>query len=512
MGENLPQKVAKGAIWTLLEKISVQLVGFVVGVVLARLLTPDDYGTVALTSVFFAIAGVLVDCGFGIALIQKKDADDLDFNSVFYLSAVLSLVIYVILFFSAPFIANFYRVPELVAIVRISALTFFFNSINSVQNAELMRKMLFNLSFRISIITTISSAVCGILMAYLGYGVWALVWSTLVSGFVGTVSRWFIIAWRPKLMFSFARLKPLFSYGWKMAASALLDRAVSQINGLLIGKFYTKVDLAFVNKGHSLPQLVMMQIDDTLSKVSFPAFVQLQNDKVRLRDGMRRLMICSTFLVFPAMVGVAVCSKTLILLLFGQKWLEAAPYMMLACFSLALRPFHTINIKGIMVLGRSDLFLIIGIVKDIAKITAILLSFRYGVFVFMAVCSFVLGPLSVLINAWPNKRLLNYTVRMQIMDVLPCLGLCAIEAAVVVGIEQGINMMGLNYYSTGSYFSLVLLLVLQMIGGLISYFTASYFFRVQPLRDFLRIISRTLEAKLPKVSEALERMMNEMAS
>lgn len=213
--ENLKQKVAKGAVWTLCEKLSCQAVGFVVGMILARLLTPADYGTVALTAIFFAVAGVLVDGGFGGALIQKKDADDLDFNSVFYLNLMLSVVMYGVMFAAAPWIADFYKTPELTAIVRVSAICFVFNAVNAIQNAELAKKMLFYLSFKISLITTFTSAICGVTLAYLGYGVWALVWASLITGFVGVIARWLIIAWRPQLMFSSRRLRPLFAYGWK---------------------------------------------------------------------------------------------------------------------------------------------------------------------------------------------------------------------------------------------------------------------------------------------------------
>ena len=211
LNSSLKSKVAKGAIWTLLEKLSTQAVGFVVGMILARLLTPNDYGTVALTAIFFAVANVLVDGGFGNALIQKKDADDLDFNSVFYLNLFMSVLAYAVLFIVAPWIAGFYKTPELTAIVRVSSICFLFNAVNAIQNAELTKKMRFHLSIRVSLITSFTSAVCGITLAFMGFGVWALVWSSLVTGLVGVVARWFIIAWRPRMVFSFQRLKPLFS-------------------------------------------------------------------------------------------------------------------------------------------------------------------------------------------------------------------------------------------------------------------------------------------------------------
>lgn len=501
----LRAKVAKGAVWTLAEKLSCQVVQFVVGMILARLLTPNDYGTVALMAIFFAVAGVLVDGGFGNALIQKKDADDLDFNSVFYLNVGLSGIAYVVLFIVAPWVADFYHVPDLVTLVRVAAISVLFNAVNAIQNAELIKKMLFHLSFRISLITSVTSAACGITLAALGYGVWALVWMTLVTGFVGVIARWLIIAWRPKLMFSAMRLKPLFSYGWKMSASGLLDQVFINLNGLLIGKFYTKADLAFVNKGQSLPSLAMNQVDETLGRVSFPALVLLQDDKVKLREAMRKMMVCSTFLVFPLMVGLAACSKSLIRLLYGGQWDGAVPYMMIACFSFALWPFHTINLRGIMALGRSDVFLKLEIIKKVSKLIFILAFFPLGVFPFMAACAFALGPLSVIINAWPNNKLLGYTIRMQLMDVLPTVAVCIVEAVVVFGIDWALNVSGWGYVHTDAIWSLVVVLALQFVGGVGAFFGLALLFRLAPLREYAAMASTALLGRLPRVCCFLER-------
>lgn len=507
--QSLKSKVAKGAVWTLMEKLSTQVVQFVVGMVLARLLTPNDYGTVALTAIFFAVANVLVDGGFGNALIQKKDADELDFNSVFYLNVALSCVAYVAMFFAAPWIARFYETPELTAIIRVSSICFLFNAVNAIQNAELTKKMLFHLSFRISLITCFTSAVCGITLAFMGFGVWALVWSSLITGLVGVVARWFIIAWRPRMMFCGARLRPLFAYGWKMACSALLDQIFVNLNGLLIGRFYTKADLAFVNKGRSMPQLAMDQVDATLGRVSFPALVLLQDDKTRLRDAMRRMIQCSTFLVFPLMVGIAACSKSLLRLLYGAQWLPAAPYMMLACFTFALWPFHTINLRGIMALGRSDVFLKLEIIKKTLSLTILLSSFRLGVLPWMTIAAFVGGPLSVIINAWPNRKLLNYNIRMQLMDVLPTALLCVAEAAVVLGIEVVGNMwasrLGVPDEGARLMVFLACKLTLQFIGGASVFFALAYIFRLKPMGEYARMAATAIKFRLPRVASALER-------
>lgn len=497
---NLKQKVAKGAVWTLCEKLSYQAVHFVVAMILARLLTPTDYGTVTLAGIFFVIAGSLVNCGFGSALIQKKDADQLDYNSVFYFELAMSIVAYCAMFFAAPWIARFYNVPELVSIVRVSALTFIFGAINSIQNAELTKKMLFHLSFRISLITTFTSSIVGVAMAFMGYGVWALVWSSLASGIAGVIARWFVIAWRPRLMFSASRLKPLFSFGWKMAVSGLLDNFVHQLNGLLIGKFYTRADLAFVDRGKGLPWLTMSQIDATLNRVLFPALVQMQHDKVALRNAMRRMMTCSLFLVLPMMVGLAGCAKSALRLLYGEQWAPATPYMIITCFSLALWPFHTINLRGIQALGRSDVFLKLEIIKKILGLTCIFVFLRFGVLVYVAACAFVLSPLSVLINSWPNRKLLNYTIGMQIRDILPTIGVCAVEGLVVFGIDYLFNMTGLGFASTGSLWSLGVVLFLQFAVGASVFFGLAFVFRLKPFGEYARIVLPKLAPHCPRLN------------
>lgn len=495
--------------WTLLEKLSTQAVNFIVSIILARLLTPNDYGIVALTTIFFAVANVLVDGGFANALIQKKDADDLDFNSVFYLNVMFSIVAYIALFFSAPVIAAFYKTAELTPIVRVSAICLFFNAVNAVQNAELTKKMLFHLSFRVSLITCFTSAVCGVTLALLGLGVWALVWTNLITGFVGVVARWFIIAWRPKTMFSVRRLKPLFSYGWKMAVSGLLDQIFTNLNGLLIGKLYTKADLAFVNKGRSLPCLAMNEIDATLGRVSFPALVLLQDDKTKVRDVMRRMIQCSTFLVFPLMVGIAVCSSSIIRLLFGAQWVPATPYMMLACFSFALWPFHTINLKGIMALGRSDVFLKLEIVKKVGILVVLLSSFRLGVLPWMTISAVVLGPFGVIVNAWPNKKLLNYTIGMQLRDVMPTAIICVAEAMAVIGIGMASDWLKpiLEVADTGPLLMVFLCvkLMLQSVLGACVFFWLAYVFRSKPLSEYARIVAGILHGCCPRVAKTLER-------
>ena len=294
-----------------------------------------------------------------------------------------------------------------------------------------------------------------------------------------------------------------------MAVSGLIDQVFVNLTGLLIGKFYTKADLAYVNKGRSLPQLAMDQVDSTLGRVSFPALVQLQDDKVKLRESMRRLMRCSTFLVFPLMVGVAACAKSELLLLYGAQWTPSTPYMMLACFGFALWPFHTINLRGIMALGRSDVFLRLEIIKKTLSLIVILSTFRLGVLPWIAISTFFMGPVGVLINSWPNRKLLNYTIGMQIMDVLPTALVCVAEAAVVFGIDFACDafapMFGVGEAGVRLNVFLTCKLMLQFVFGAGTFFGLSYVFKLNPMGEYARMAATAIRFRLPRLASALER-------
>lgn len=479
----------------LMERFSTQLVTFGVGIVLARLLSPTDYGTVALLTIFTAIAGVLADSGFGNALVQKKDANELEFNSVFYLSLGLTSVLYTILFFAAPYVARFYEVPELCKILRVTSITLFFNSINSIQNAELKRKLLFHLSFRISLISTLASVTTGLTLAFMGYGVWALVWMTLAGGAVGVLARWWFIAWRPRLMFSGQALKPLFRYGWKLTVSALLDTGFNNLYGLIIGKYYSRADLSFVNKGRHLPELLMSNVNGSLGQVAFPALAKIQDDRLKVRETMRKMMVVSTFFVFPLMLLVAVTANNTILFLYGEKWLFAAPYAMIACFSFALWPFHTINLQGIQAIGRSDVFLKLEIIKKTLALTTLAIFLSQSVLIWCVASACLTSPLSVVINSWPNRKLLNYTLKMQICDVLPAAMVCAVVA---------IPVTAMNFIPIHSQYARFALLVSQGIITVVLFFSLSYYFRLRGMREVGAIIKGRVLAKAPRMKSMFE--------
>ena len=430
----LTDKVAKGAFWVLLEKGGVQLVQFLVTLVLARLLTPSDYGAVALLTVFISLSDVLIDSGLPKALVQKKKATQTDYDTVFFLSLTLAVGLYTVLFVSSPAIASFYRMPELSPMLRLLAVTVFFKSVNGVQDVELNRKMLFKLSFRISWVRAIVAAGVGVVLALKGFGAWALVWSSVAGGFAGMVARQLVIAWRPTLAFSWASARELWRFGWKMMVAKLVAEAYRNLSSLLIGRFYTRADLAFTKKGSHVPRLLVNSLDMTLGRVSFPALAKMQDDPERMRAAMRRMIRVSTFGVFPLMAACSICAKDLVCVLFGARWIPAAPYMALWCFAWVLLPFNTINVQAMTARGRSDVFLVAVIVRRLIGLAVMALTLRYGVLVFVSGAAFISAPLGVIVNAWPNRKFLGYTLGMQLKDVAPAFVLTLAAAAAMCGV------------------------------------------------------------------------------
>lgn len=494
----LTDKVAKGVFWVLLEKFGVQAAHFVVTLVLARLLTPNDYGTVALLAVFIEVANVFVDCGFGKALVQKKTATQTDYNTVFYLSLSFAAALYVLLFCAAPSVARFYGIPDLEPMLRVLALSLVFHSVNGVQNVELNRKMLFQLSFRISWVRVAVSSTVGISCAVAGYGPWALVWSSLAGGIAGVVARQLVIRWRPALSFSWASARDLFRFGWKLLVSALVDRFYSNLQSLLIGKFYKRADLAFVNKGRHIPNLVANLVSDSLRRVSFPALAKMQDERERLRNAMRRVVRTSSFLVFPLMTALAVLADTLVELLFGSPWLPAVPYLRIICFSAMLRQVDIVNKQAIMALGRSDIALWLIIVRRVMCLVVMAFTLRLGVLVFFASSTLIVVPLGFVMNAFPNHILLRYTVGMQLRDMAAGFWLSAVAGAAL-------------YATSVLPFNPMLMLPFQFVGFFALYAALTLLFRPKPLCEIASVLAQMAGRKL-KPESAVTAFLSRLAA
>lgn len=458
------KKVTTNFIWRLLERCGAQGVTFIVSIVLARILDPSVYGTIALVTVITTILQAFLDGGFSTALIQKKDADDIDFSSVFYFNVVFGLALYALLFFTAPLIAKFYDMPDLAPVIRVLGITLIIFSLKSVQQAYVSRNMMFKKFFFATLGGTIGAAVIGILMALRGYGVWALVAQHVFNMLVDTLILWFTVKWRPKAVFSFERLKGLLKFGWKMLASNLLDKIYTQIRQLIIGKLYTESDLAFYNEGYKFPNTIVTNINSSIDSVLLPTMSNAQDDVATVKRMTQRAIKTSTYIMMPMMMGLAVCAKPLVELILTAKWLPCVPYLRIFCFAFAFYPIHTANLNAIKALGRSDLFLKLEVVKKLTGIVILVATMWWGPLI-MAYSLLLSSIIDQLINSWPNRKLLDYKYEEQFMDMLPQIGLSVIMGALVLGV----SLFGLSNAIT---------LCIQIPLGIIIYVFGSKLFHI----------------------------------
>lgn len=478
---NNKNDVTTNMFWRLAERFGAQGVTLLVSIVLARLLEPDVYGVVALVTVITSLLQVFLDGGFSNALIQKKDVDDIDYSSVFYFNIVFGLILYTILFFAAPLIAKFYKMADLIPVIRVLGLTLIIFSLKSVQQAYVSRNMLFKRFFFATLGGTIGAAIVGITLAYFGYGVWALVAQYLFNMLVDTIILWFMVKWRPKAVFSLQRLKALLSYGWKLLVSSLIVSTYSDLRQLIIGKLYTSSDLAFYNQANKYTQVFVNNINSSIDSVLFPAMSKMQDSVDAVKRMTRRSIKVSTFIMMPIMMGIAVCAEPLVNLIFTAKWLPCVPYMRIFCFTYAFYPVHTANLNAIKAMGRSDYFLKLEIIKASYGLIILAITMWFGPLI-MAYSLLLTSVLSQIVNSWPNRKLLDYKYREQLKDMLPQIGLSCFMG----GIVYCISLFGLSDIVT---------LLIQIPLGVIIYIVGSKIFHIDSFEYIISIVKQYLPKK-----------------
>lgn len=470
--------VFSNMIWRFAERCGAQGVTFIVSLVLARLLDPAAYGTVALITVFTSILQVFVDSGLGTALIQKKDADELDFSSVFFFNIASCVALYAVLFFAAAPIARFYDMPELTAMVRVMGLTLVISGVKNIQQSYVSRHMMFKRFFFATLGGTLGAAALGIWMAYRGYGVWALIAQNLFNQIMDTAILWITVKWRPRLAFSWLRLKGLLAYAWKLLASSLLDTVYGQLRQLIIGKRYTTEDLAYYNKGDSFPSLLVTNLNTAIDSVLLPTMSAVQDDVECVRDMTRRAMRTSVYVMAPMMVGMACVAEPMVRLLLTEKWLPCVPFLRIFCVSYMFYPVHTSNLNAIKAVGRSDLFLRMEIAKKVVGLSLLLVSMWFGPLA-MAYSSLVGTFAGMAINSWPNKKLLGYGYGQQLLDIAPSLLLSAAMGACVLVVP----LVGMND---------ILTLLVQVIVGVAVYVAGSKLLRFESFDYILKVANSYL--------------------
>ena len=462
MEENLKNKTLSGIFWAFAQKALNQAIAFVVTVILTRKLCSDDYGVVAIAGMFTILIGMFMNGGMGIALIQKKDTDELDYNTVFYMGLGMSFILYTVIFFISPYFASFYGQPVLCPIIRVIALTMPLGALGAVQGAIVSRQMDFRKFFYASLSGQVMSAVVGISMAYQGYGPWALVGQQIVSGITGTVVVFFMVRWYPRLMFSFQRFKGLFSFSWKKLGGDFVGTLCYQLRGYIIGYKYSTADLGYYNRGEGLPQMIRNNLNGPISGVLFPALSKLQGEPDGVKRGIRRSIRTSSFLIFPLLFGLAAVAPQLVPILYSPKWNPAIPFMQVICITCAMDIINAANLQALLAIGRSDIVLKIELYKKPVMLLILAIT------TYISPLAIALGMMFysfyvLYVNTRPNKELLHYSLRDQISDLLPNV-LLSLSMAVVV------YLMGLSIPN------IYMALPAQVILGATIYIGMSHFF------------------------------------
>ncbi len=462
--EGLQRKVISGLAWKFGERIGAQLVTLLVRIILARILMPADFGVVTMIMIFIEIANVFVVSGFGQSLIQKKDADNLDFSSVFYFSVTMSWVLYAVIFAASPALASFYGKPVLSPILRVLALKLPLAGINSVQQAYVQKHMMFKRFFFSTLIGTLVSAVVGIVMACLGFGAWAIVAQYLCNSAMDTFILWITVKWRPILSFSGKRMKEMFGFGWKMLLSELINTAYRQLRSLVIGKLYSERDLAFYDQGQKLPNIIVTNINSSIGSVLFPAMTMKQDRKEELKQLVRRSIQVGSYIMWPLMIGFAVVAEPVVRIVFSDKWLPCVPFLQIACLQFALEPVQTANIQAVKALGKGRTMLIMEIIKKGFGLITLVAVMHQGV-MWIAWTGMAVTLFATLVNSTPNRRYLGYTCKEQLADLLPAIFLAAV--------------MGAGVYAVGFLpIPLIPLLLVQIIAGVVIYLVLSILFHI----------------------------------
>ncbi len=456
----------KSLLWCYGERLGAQCINLLTTILLARILEPKVFGQVAIIMVFTAILNVFVNGGFGNALIQKKDADELDFSSVFFFNIGMSALLYTFLFITAPFIAQYFKIQELKKLIRVLSLTLLSYGIQSIQIAYISRKMLFQKFFFATLGGTIISGCIGILMAIRGLGVWSLVTQTVINQYINTIILWYTVKWHPKLMFSIQRLQNLFDFGWKLLVSSLVSTSYNEILKLIVGKKYTVSDLAYYSKGALFPEQILSNINTSMEKVLFPTMSKMQTSPKDIKEVSSITIKISTYILMPLMIGLACCAKPFVTLILTEKWIPCIPYLRIFCVTCAFYPIHTVNLNAIKALGKSDIFLRLEIIKKTIGLGIVCITMWFGV-IWIAYSMILTSLISQIINSYPNKKLLDYSYKQQISDMVP---------QIILSLSMGVLIYFLSYLKINEG----IILLLQFIIGVTFYIGVSHLFNLYP--------------------------------
>lgn len=472
MMDSTTKKTVKGMVWSVIDRFAGQGVQFLMSIIIARLVMPSDYGLIAMLTIFLAIAQTFVDSGFGSALVQKKDRTETDFSTAFYFNIAVSTFAYIILFFSAPFIADFYNQDKLVAVTRIAGLSLIINSFGVVQLARLTITLDFKKT-AVATLTAVSiSGILGIIMAYYGYGVWSLVAQTLSNNIINVIMLWVIAKWHPKLVFSTKSFKSLFGFGSKLLLSSLLHTLYVNLYSLIIGKFFSAKDLGYYNRANALAMFPSTNLSNVIMRVIYPVQCRIQDDDTQLIDNFRKYLRLSCYVIFPIMIGFCVLAEPVVLVLMKEKWLPAVPYLQIMCIAYMWDSIMKLNGSLLNVKGRSDLFFRAEIIKKITAFLILAATIPFGITV-MCIGLILYAFADIRIITIYVRKVLNVKLMPQLKDI------------------SGILLLSLSMGAVTYFFSILtvnpyLKILFGMVAAVIYFFMISWLFH---FREFGFIVS-----------------------
>ena len=474
--ESNKQKVAGGLFWSYGERIMAQLVSLVVSIVLARLLEPENYGVISIVMIFITFCDAIVSGGFGNAIVQKKDADELDVNTMLCCSVATSFLLYLIIFCAAPFIADFYEMDIIRSILRVLGLRLLISGVNSIQRAWIQKRMLFKRFFMSTSFGTIISAIVGIVMAYIGMGAWALVAQYLTNSFIDTTVLLITNDWKPRLQFSWVRAKNMLSYGWKVLVTTVVYTIEGDLRSLIIGKKFGSADLAYYDQGKKFPNLLVTNINTSISNVMFPVLSENQNDLIRLKQMCRRAVRVGIYLLSPLLIGLIGVADTFVVAVLSAKWVPCIPFLRILTLVFLVRPFTTTCQQSILSVGRSDVTLKIEIKQNAVAIGILF----YSVFILESVIGVAIGTLfaegvSMVMFMYYENKIIRYSYKEQLQDLLPSL-------------TMSILMGGFVYLLHFLPLHEGLVLIIQIVIGAAFYLLVSYAIKFEPFIYLIKMV------------------------
>lgn len=476
MSDSLKSKTVKGVVWSSIERFSTQGVQFLIMIIMARLLTPKDYGLIGMLAIFLAVAQSLIDSGFSQALIRKQNRTDVDNSTVFYFNIIVSCSLYLILFITAPFVADFYNQPELTSVMRVVCLGVILNSLAVVQRALLTVRIDFKTQAKASLSAAVISGCIGIVLAYSGFGVWALVVQQLLNLSVNTLLLWIFSKWRPIAVFSWDSFHELFAFGSKMLASGLLDTLYRNIYPIVIGKLFSASSLGHYTRAQQFSEFPSSNITGIIQRVTYPVLCGIQDDMERLTNVYRKFLKLSAFVIFPFMMGLSAVAKPFINISLGSQWEFCGQLFQVICFAMMWYPIHSINLNLLQVKGRSDLFLRLEIIKKILGITVLCITAPFGLIV-MCYGQIFNSIVALAINTYYTGKLINVGFIRQMKDLFPTILL-------------SLTMFGTILLVNGLIESNMYRLIIGIMVGIVVYVSGSYIFKFKELQTLFSLIRR----------------------